>query len=150
MVGGAFSIWDASLHFVIAGAGGTLLGLACGWLMGRLVQRIGDPALEIAATLVSPPAIYVLAEEIHVSGVLAVVAAGLYFGRYSTRLSSSESRVGGFSTWQTGLVLLNGLVFILIGLQLGGILDETAQDSLLTLLGQALLITLAVVAVRLA
>lgn len=148
VVGGTFSFWDVSSQFVLAAAGGTLLGLALGWALARIVPRIGDASLEIAATLVVPPAIYILAEEIHVSGVLAVVAAGLYFGRHSSRSLSSASRVGGYSVWQTGLVLVNGLVFILIGLQLGRVLDDTPRDELRTLVGQALLISVAVVVAR--
>jgi CPA1 family monovalent cation:H+ antiporter len=148
VVGGAFSLWDASLQFVLVGAGGILLGLACGWVLLRLMPMVGDASLQIAASLVAPSAIFILAEETHVSGVLAVVTAGLFFGRNASRSFNPESRLGGFSVWQTGLVLINGLVFILIGLQLGTILDNTRGDSLATLLGQALLISLAVVIAR--
>jgi len=150
VVGGAFSLREASVQFVLVGIGGILLGFVCGWLLLRLIPFIGETSLQIAATLVAPAAIYVLAEELHASGVLAVVTAGLYFGRNSSRQFTSETRLGAPSVWQTGLVLINGLVFILIGLQLGTILDATTDASLVRLVGQALLISLAVIVARIA
>jgi CPA1 family monovalent cation:H+ antiporter len=148
VVGGTFSLMDASLQFVLVGVGGVALGVACGWLMLRVVPWIDDASLQIGATMVAPAAIYVLAEEVHVSGVLAVVTAGLVFGRNASRSFTLESRLGGFPAWQTGLVLINGLVFILIGLQLGTVLDRNEGESLATLFGQALLISVAVVVAR--
>jgi monovalent cation/hydrogen antiporter len=84
------------------------------------------------------------------SGVLAVLSAGLYLSRQSSRFFSSNTRLQANAVWNVLVFLLNGLLFLLIGLQLRSILATIAGHSLFTLIWQALLISLAVIAVRLA
>lgn len=145
---GTFSIWEASIQFVLVAIGGVILGLAAGWLMGRVVRWIPDPSLIIATTLISPLGIYLLAESIHVSGVLAAVAAGLTYSRIQSSGTTPEARSGGKAVWTTGILLVNCLVFILMGLQVGEIVDALPSDSLATLLGQGLVVSLAVIVAR--
>ncbi len=145
---GTFSIWDASLQFLLVSVSGIALGLATGWLMGRVIAWIPEPPLVIATTLISPLGIYMLAETLHASGVLATVAAGLTFSRVQSFILAPEARSGGVMVWNTGILLINCLVVILMGLQVGEILDSLQTDSLGTLLMQALAISLAVIVAR--
>src|SRR6266496_1859329 len=119
---GAFSLWQASLEFVGAAAG----GIAIGFLMGRLFvfihRYLGDAFIEVLTTLAVPYVAYIFAESLHVSGVLAVVAAGLVRGRYSPEIVSAEMRIIARSVW-------NLLVFILIGMQLSGIVARLTDYS---------------------
>jgi CPA1 family monovalent cation:H+ antiporter len=153
-VAGTFSIWEASLQFVLVASGGVLLGLASGWVMVHVIRLISEPALSIAATLIFPLGIYLLAESLHISGVLATVAAGLTYSRRQALSTTPKERSGGFAVWSTGILLVNCLVFILMGLQLGEIVDnlqareEGSGGSLLDLLGQGLAISLAVIVAR--
>src|SRR3989449_10743232 len=89
---GAFSLWQASLEFVAVAVG----GVAIGFLMGRLfvfIHRfLGDAFIEVLTTLAVPYVAYILAESLHLSGVLAVAAAGIVRGRYSPEIVSAEMR----------------------------------------------------------
>jgi NhaP-type Na+/H+ or K+/H+ antiporter len=98
----------------------------------------------------TPYAAYLVADALQVSGVLAVLSAGLYLSRQSSRFFSSNTRLQANAVWNVLVFLLNGLIFLLIGLQLRSILDTIAGPALLTLIWQALLIGLAVIAVRIA
>jgi CPA1 family monovalent cation:H+ antiporter len=148
IVSGVFSPGEAVLKFFILSVGGIALGLGCGWFMVRTIPLVDTAPLQIAITLIAPAFIYYTAEELEVSGVLATVAAGIYFGRHSTRSLTAESRVGGKATWTTGILVVNSLVFILIGLQLRGILDELSEQDLSRLAWQGLVISLAVMLIR--
>jgi CPA1 family monovalent cation:H+ antiporter len=145
---GSFSVGDAGLRFVVA-TGGVLVGLAVGWLVGQVRRRLQDPPVEIVVSLLTPFAAYLPAEELGVSGVLAVVAAGLYLGRRASRLMEAQTRLSGRAVWDTLVFVVNGLVFILIGLQLPGILADLAGHSVASLVGWGALVCLAVVLVRL-
>ena len=148
-VTGVFSLQDASIRFLILGVGGVALGLAVGWVLLKLLPLIREPSLEIAVTLLAPFAAYISAEELHLSGVLATVAAGLYFGRKATSALPPASRIRGVGVWDVALLLVNGLVFILIGLQLAGIREALAGRELGVLIWQGLAISAAVIAIRL-
>jgi CPA1 family monovalent cation:H+ antiporter len=126
---GAFSLWQASLEFVAVAAG----GVAIGFLMGRLfvfIHRfLGDAFIEVLTTLLVPYVAYIFAESLHVSGVLAVVAAGLVRGRYSPEIVSAEMRIIARSVWNLLVFLLSTLVFVLIGVQLSGIVARLTDYS---------------------
>jgi monovalent cation/hydrogen antiporter len=97
-------------------------GLALGLIIGRVVEwfelRIDDGPIEIAASIFVPYATYLAAEAVHASGVLAVVAAGLYLSRKSSHFFSSSVRLQANAVWNSLTFILNGLVFVMIGLQL--------------------------------
>lgn len=145
---GTFSLADAGTQFVLVSIGGIAIGIAAGHAMSAAISWLRTSDLEISATLVVPFLIYIAAEELHVSGVLAVVAAGLIFGRTSSRALSTASRIGGLSTWQAGLILVNGTAFILIGLQLQHILEDLDGGTVVSLVGKGLLISLGVILAR--
>ena len=150
VVTGSFSLWQASLQFVLASLGGLLIGLVIGWPVAWLHRHLDDAPIEITITLLTPYAAFLVANALQLSGVLAVLSAGLYLSRQSSRFFSSNTRLQANAFWNVLVFLLNGLVFLLIGLQLPDILETIAGRSLLALIGQALLISLAVIAVRVA
>ena len=118
VVTGSFSLWQASLQFVVVGLGGLLIGLFIGWLVAWLHRHLDDAPIEITITLLTPYAAYLVANAFQVSGVLAVLSAGLYLSRQSSRFFSSNTRLQANAVWNVLVFLLNGLVFLLIGLQL--------------------------------
>lgn len=150
VVAGSFQLSQASFQFVLVSVGGLLVGLAVGWPLAWLHRHLDDAAIEIAITLLTPFAAYLLAEALDVSGVLAVMAAGLYLSRQSSRFFSSNTRLQANAFWNVLVFLLNGLVFLLIGLQLRSILEALASREPFTLLIDALLVCLTVVLVRFA
>ncbi len=147
---GTFSLAQAGGQFVLVSVGGILLGVAVGWLAEKFHQRVDDAPIEITVSLLTPYAAYLAAEELGVSGVLAVVAAGLYLGWRLPELLSFQTRLKGGPVWEMLEFLLNGFVFILIGLQLPEVLGALSGNSLplSRLIWYALLISVAVVAIR--
>jgi monovalent cation/hydrogen antiporter len=131
-------------------AGGIAVGLAVGWLAAEVRRRVDDPPAEIVLSLVTGYAAYMPAERLQVSGVLAVVTAGLYVGWRAPELASVSTRLLGFSFWEVLTYLLNAILFILVGLQLNPILGELTGRSAAALLGQAALVSAVVIAVRIA
>lgn len=116
---GAFSFFDAGKEFLWSSTGGVLVGLLFGWLYVFLLRRFDDAPVENTITIIAPFTTYLVAEQLlHVSGVLAVVTAGLYFARRAPRIISSETRMQGESFWQMLDFLFNGTLFLLLGLQL--------------------------------
>jgi len=148
VVTGSFSLAQASLQFVLVSAGGLLVGLVVGWPVAWLHHHLDDAPIKIAITLLTPFAAYLLAEAFDVSGVLAVMAAGLFLSRQSSRFFSSNTRLQANAVWNVFVFLLNGFVFLLIGLQLRHILTALGGRAPLSLLWDALLICLAVIVVR--
>jgi Na+/H+ antiporter len=107
-----------------------------------------DPTVENTISLLTPFAAYLPAEALNVSGVLAVVAIGLYLGRQGSRFITASTRLQAGAMWGMIDFLLNGLLFILVGLQLRPILDSVVGLHLPRLLLQALLLSLTVIAAR--
>ncbi len=149
-VGGSFVVWQAGLRFVLGAAGGVAVGLLVGWLIAEARRRLDDPPAEIVLTLVTGYAAYLPAERLGASGVLAAVTAGLYIGWRAPELASATTRLLGFSFWEVLVYLLNAVLFILVGLQLHPILSGVTGRSAAALLGQAALVTLVVITVRVA
>ena len=146
---GMFSLWEASLKFLVVGIGGVLVGLAMGWLVVWVHRHLDDSLVEITTTILISFISYLLAEHLGVSGVLAVVSLGLYHHRYSSEVLSPTTRIQAIAVWQIIVFLLNGLIFILIGLQLPTILKEISEYSAITLTWYAVLVSAVVIVVRL-
>jgi Na+/H+ antiporter len=151
VVTGSFSLARASGQFLIVGIGGILIGLAVGWLAEQFHKRVDDAPIEITVSLLTPFAAYLSAERMGVSGVLAVVTAGLHLGRRMPELLTFKTRLRGGPVWEMVEFLLNGFVFILIGLQLPEVLRVLSGNaiSIRQLVWDALLISLAVILIRL-
>ncbi len=150
VVTGAFSPLYAGLEFVLYGAGGAAIGLLAGLVISRVRQQIEDPLVEITITLVTPYAAYIPAEELGVSGVLAVVAAGVYLGWRNPETTAPRTRLQAFSVWEALPFLLNSVLFILVGLQLPNVLESISGEySVTSVLLYAALVILAVIGTRL-
>jgi len=150
MLTATFSLTDAALRFVLVAAGGIAIGVVVAKAIAYLRYRLDDPPVEITVSLLTPFAAYLAAEALGVSGVLSTVTAGLYISRWAPRIMQAETRIRGRAVWDIVVFVLNGLVFILIGLQLSTILDAPSGHSLLSLIGIGLVISATLIAVRFA
>jgi Na+/H+ antiporter len=148
MVSGAFVLSDALWGFVIAGLGGIAIGALVGRISGEILRRIDDPPVEVLISIVIPFAAYLPADRLHLSGVLASVAAGLVIGGRLGTILTPNSRVLWLTTWKMIGFILNGFVFVLIGLQLPDILRGLGGRSPIEILGLAALICIVVVVGR--
>jgi len=153
-VSGAFSLARASVAFVIVAAVGILVGIAAAFLLEgilRLIGRLGfgDAMIASVVFLLAPFAAYLPAEELHVSGVLAAVSAGILLSRRSTSFIDPETRVLGTSVWRLLTFVLNAFAFLLIGIELPGIIEVLVphvRDYAL----YGLLVSVTVIVVRIA
>lgn len=147
---GVISYGGAALTLLWASTAGVAVGLGVGVVSAwarRLI--IDDPTVSIIASLLTGFAAYLGAEAIGASGILATVSAGLYVGRRLSRILSPEGRVQAFSFWQTVTFMLEGLAFVLIGLELRTIMEDLAEFALPMLLWYGVLVSAAVVVLRL-
>ena len=147
---GTFSLRDASVEFVGVAIAGILIGIVVGRIFISIHRYLRDVFIEVLMTFAVPYIAYILAESLHVSGVLAVVAAGLVRGRYAPEIVSAEMRIIARSVWKLFVFLLTSLVFILIGLQLSGILGRLTGYSAGDLMLYATLVSVVAIAVRFA
>ncbi|REF00096.1 Na+/H+ antiporter [Thermomonospora umbrina] len=146
-VGEGFSLLVGGERFLYAAVVGAVVGLLAGPPLHWLRSRLDDPVAENAVALLAPFAAYLIAEALHASGVIAVVVSGLYLGhRFST--SPAVTRLIGHSFWKVTIFMLESVVFLLIGLQLPGILAGLSGRHPLTLVWWALTVFAAVVATR--
>jgi Na+/H+ antiporter len=147
---GAFSLADAGVQFAGVSLGGIVVGIVVALLFVAIHRHLGDVFVEVLMALAAPYVAYILAESLHLSGVLAVVAAGLVRGRYAPEIVSAEMRIVGRSMWNMLVFLLNSLIFILIGLQLSKVGESLVGYSALQLIGYGALVSVVAVAVRFA
>jgi monovalent cation/hydrogen antiporter len=130
VTGTALDAGGIIVDFIVAAGGGALVGVAFFLLVGRIRRYLEDPVIDTALSLVTPFAAYVLAEEIHGSGVIAVVVAGLLLGHKAPILQTAQSRISERLNWRTISFLLENTVFLLIGMQARWILDGAAAGPL--------------------
>jgi monovalent cation/hydrogen antiporter len=147
---GSFSLTRAGGQFFFVALGGILLGLGIGWLAEQFHKRVDDAPIEITFSLLTPFAAYLAAERLGVSGVLAVVTAGLYLGRRMPELLTFRTRLQGGPFWEMVEFLLNGFVFIFIGLELPDVLHTLSGHTIPIerLVWDALLISFAIILIR--
>ena len=142
-VTGAFSVADAFGSFLLLAAGGLLVGVAVGAAWVLTVRRLGDKYLMIAASLLAPWASYLLAEQVHVSGVIATVCTGLICGWYQHVVLSATVRMNGESFWAVMIFLMEAFVFLLIGSSLRGVIDRVGLPVVLDQMAMPVLAILA-------
>ena len=147
-VSGAFVLTDAVTGFVVSAIGGIALGVLVGWLAVQLYRRLSDPPVEVVISLVIPFAAYLPAERLGVSGVLAAVAAGLVVGSRLGTIIGADTRVLWLSTWKMVNFVLNGFLFVLIGLELPEILGGVQGGTAAELIGLIVLVAVAVIGSR--
>jgi len=146
-MGATFSLSTALWQFPLVVIGGVGVGLGMAFLLHQVHQRIEQPLIETALTLLTPYAAYLLAESIETSGVLAVVTCGIVLSRHSPHLFSSQTRLIAVGFWTFLTFMLNGLVCILIGLQLPAILRQL-HVSLPSAIGYAAVVCAVLLALR--
>lgn len=140
---------SASLDFLKLAAGGLVLGTALGFLFVRIQRFFEDPVLATTASLLISFGTYIVAEHLHLSGVLAVVAAGLVQGRCFPLIGTSEIRLHATNVWRTVIFLLEALAFVLIGLQLPEVVTALREYPTALIVKAALAATGAAILVRL-
>jgi CPA1 family monovalent cation:H+ antiporter len=147
LTSGVFSLGDALVDFVLSAAGGAAIGLAIGWLFTRAIRRQTNEALSIVLSVLNGYAGYIVAERAHVSGVLGAVSAGLYSGWYAHTALDAGTRLSAIAFWRVLVLGLEAMLFILLGLQAPQLAEEL---DVAPLAGQAVIVGLAVITVRMA
>jgi CPA1 family monovalent cation:H+ antiporter len=148
-VSGSFNPWRAGLDFVLSAVVAVAVGLALGWAANKLMSVLDDATLQIGLTLLVPFASYVLADELHGSGVLAVLTTALFLAEYALGADDVLTRLAGATVWDVVDTLVTGVAFGLIGLELHNAI-RTASGRWGEMLGWAAAIVGVVVVVRLA
>jgi CPA1 family monovalent cation:H+ antiporter len=121
---GSFDAVEAAGHFLLLAVGGALVGLVVGAVWVKLVRRLGDEYLMIAATSLLSWIAYLLAESAHVSGVIATVATGLVTSWHAHTVLPASTRMRGTSFWEVLVFLTEAAIFMLIGLSLRGVIER--------------------------
>lgn len=148
VISGSFSFSSALIKFFLIAGGGITIGLTVGATIYWIHKKINDATIETTISLVAPYASYLLAEHAKVSGVLAVVSTGLFVAWYSSELFTFESRIKMQHFWEIWVFLLNGFVFILIGLQLPKIIHHPGSLSILSLTCSGIIISIVAILAR--
>lgn len=146
---GSFSTGLAITQFFIVTLGGAAIGLAIGYAAVYLLQLIKDMQAEITLTFIVAFSCYFVAEHFKVSGVIATVVCGIYFGRRIPEYVSSTTRFNAKSNWNTLMFIINGFIFTIIGLELPVILKNIGPYSTTSLILYGSLISLVVILARL-
>jgi CPA1 family monovalent cation:H+ antiporter len=149
VVHGEFSVLHGAGRFAWVSIGGIGVGLLAGLVIAWVRPRLKDDGIEGLVSLLTPYVAYLPAERIGVSGVLAAVVAGIYMSRRLPQITHGHTRLRLYAVWDTLIFLLNGLVFILIGLQLPQVLEHLRATHTSHLVRSALLVCLIVIALRL-
>lgn len=151
-VGTGQFVWQqAALSFVWMIIGGAGIGLVLAWLFIQAHKRLPtDAASDIVFTLITPYFMYWIAEQVHASGVLAVVVGGLMMSANRLVFLTSASRIRGYSVWEIFVFLLNGIVFLLIGLELPEVVAGLRSEGIpmRTAIGYGVLVTIVLILSR--
>ncbi len=151
VTGTAFVFWKASLQFLLLMAGGFIVGLAMGKILAFFIKRIQHNNLvTISLMLLMPFVTYLIAEDLKVSGVIAVVVMGLNISRFSNKVFPDHTKQQSKTVWEMIIFLLNGLIFILIGLQFPYVIKHIEKNQILPYIGYAFIITVIALLLRMA
>ena len=146
---GKFVLWHAGVEFALVAIMGIAIGLIIAYIAFAIQRWLPTTSsIDTALSLICPYLMYIVAEHFHFSGVLAVVSGGLFLSYRSPDILSYESRLQAQSVWNVLVFLLNGVVFILIGLQLPVIISGLGEYSLATAIRYGVLISLLTIVVR--
>ncbi len=151
--GGAFSLGGATLEYIGVSAGGIAVGLLVGYLLDLFARHSqSDVALAIFASVLAAYGSYLGAEQLHVSGILAVVATGLYGGYKAPRTQNADLRLTAIAFWDVLVFGLETTLFVLLGLQLPGVVEtlNSSSSGIGDLIGPAAALAAASIALRLA
>ncbi len=148
LLGASLPVWQAAGSFVLVGAGGVVVGWAVARAALALIPRLKDTLLEIAMSFLVCFGSFLAAEAFHLSGVLAVVTAGIIFGQAQYAVFSPQTRIEARTVWVFLEFILTSLIFILIGLSLNDTMDRLADRGWLELTGLALAISVTLIVAR--
>ena len=148
-VTGAFSLGGTLVQFVLASTAGVAIGIAVAAAAIWAMRRTHDSLSEIGMSLVAPYVAWIVAERAHVSAVLACVAGGIYLRQHFSEVAAAATRVQARAIWEQFVFLLNGAIFVLIGLQIGVLRTTVLSSPPGTLIWHGLVIAAVAVAVRL-
>jgi CPA1 family monovalent cation:H+ antiporter len=137
-------------RLLVAYAGGALAGLLTAWLAGQVRRRLDHPLHENVVSVLTPFTAFLLAEVVDASGVLAVVVCGLTLSQLGPRLVRADTRQQAEAFWRLATFLLNGALFVLIGLQAHGVLRDLSPAEAGSALGAIGLVTAVVIGTRFA
>ena len=146
---GKFVLADASVNFLLVAGGGILFGLAIGFIIYLFYRFLPtDSAIDTSMALITPYLMYILAERFHCSGVLSVVSGGLFLSFRSGKIFNYESRMQVMSVYRAVEFLMNGVLFIMIGLELKYVVNGIKESSLPRAFFYAFIISIAAVLIR--
>ncbi|MBC3841976.1 Na+/H+ antiporter [Streptacidiphilus sp. 4-A2] len=148
VVKGEFSTLEAVERLVLSAVLAVVFGVGLGWLSGRLMGLLHDPTLQVALTLLVPFAAYLLADELYGSGVLAVLVCSLWINDQAVGADDVAYRLVGEAFWDVVELLISGMAFGLIGLELSSVVS-TVGSHWTSMLGDAFLVIVVVVGIRL-
>ncbi|WP_306350728.1 Na+/H+ antiporter [Flavobacterium sp. '19STA2R22 D10 B1'] len=149
VTGTAFVLWKASLQFVILLVGGLLIGIVMGKILAFILKRVHENHMvTISFMLLMPFVTYQIAEELNVSGVISVVTLGLGIARFSNKIFPEPLKQESKSIWDIIIFILNGLIFILIGLELPYVTKSIPNDQLIPYTLYALIICIVALLLR--
>ncbi len=150
VVGGSFILGETLLQFVLAAVGGVAIGIAVGMVSRWALRAATDSFTEIAITLLAPYLAWVLGEVMHASAVLACVAGGLHVRQHFSAAVAPVTRLQARAVWDLLIFVLNGFIFILIGLQLGALRNAIPAGRFGAVLLAGAVVSLTTIVVRLA
>jgi CPA1 family monovalent cation:H+ antiporter len=146
---GNFVFRDAAINFLLVIVMGILIGVLIALVFYALHRWLPTtPPINIVLSFLAPYTMYIVAEEFHFSGVLAVVSGGLFLSIRSHQFLDHRSRIQGWNVWETISFVLNGLVFMLIGLELPVVIKDLGGVSLGTAIGYGLAISALIIVLR--
>lgn len=148
LIVGTFSVSGAIIQFFIMSIGGVALGLALGYIAVKLLQWIKAMQAEVTISFITAFSCFLIAERLGLSGVIATVVCGLYFGLQIPSVGSSTTRVNAKSNWNTLIFIINGFIFTIIGLELPFILQHIKEYSVPTLIFYGAIISLVIIVTR--
>src|SRR5882762_7855193 len=145
---GAFSFGRAAGEFAVIIAGELLWGIAVGWLMLRLRRWVAEAQIEIVLSILTPYVAYWPPQHLGGSGVLATVVAGLYVSWNGLSMISAATRLQGIFFWDVLVYLIEGIVFLMTGLQARGLIAGLGTHPLSLLAGSAAVVSVVVILAR--
>jgi Na+/H+ antiporter len=145
---GAFSLSHAAAMFSVIVAGEILWGIGVGWVMLRLRRWVDNPRVEILLSMLTPFLAYLPPEQLGGSGVLATVVTGLYISWNGLRLISAATRLQGIFFWDFLIYMVEGMVFLITGLEARAVLSAVGGYSLSELTMSGLIVSAVVIVAR--
>ncbi len=148
VVSGSFVFGGTILNFMFAALAALAIGIGAAWLTRRALCVTEDGYTQIGVTLLAPYIAWVIAESVHASAVLACVAGGITLRQYFSGAVAPATRLQARAVWELLVFILNGVIFILIGLQLGALRDQVPADQYGPVLFAGMMVSAAAILVR--